>query len=62
MKKAVILFVALLLFVLFVPVALSTAQGQGESKKITVVGKELSNGVILAVQEDKRHEESSRYS
>ena len=53
MKKAVILFVAVVLCVLFAPVALS-AQEQGESKGISVKGKELNNGVvILAVQEGK---------
>jgi hypothetical protein len=52
MRKAAILF-GVLLIVLLVPLALS-AQEQVESQKITVKGKEVSNGVvILAVQEGR---------
>ena len=52
MRRAATLF-GVLLIVLFVPLALS-AQEQLESQKITVKGKEVSNGVvILAVQEGK---------
>ena len=53
MKKAVILFVALLVFVLLAAVAL-LAQEQRELQKITVRNREVSNGVvILAAQEGK---------
>ena len=53
MKKGAVLFVVILLFVLFAPMALS-AQEQGESQKITIKAKEVSNGVVvLAVQEGK---------
>lgn len=52
MRRAATLF-GVVLIVLFVPLALS-AQEQLESQKITVKGKEVSNGVvILAVQEGK---------
>ena len=53
MRKGAILFVVILLFLLFAPVALS-AQEQGESQKIAVRGKDVSNGVVvLAVQEGR---------
>jgi trehalose-6-phosphatase len=53
MRKIVILFAALCGCVLFTHVALS-AEDEGESQKITVKSKQISNGVvILAVQEGK---------
>jgi hypothetical protein len=53
--QKIILFVvaALVLFLLFAPIALS-AQDQPEPQKITVKSKEVNNGVvILGVQEGK---------
>lgn len=54
MQKIILLFVAaLILLLLFSPIALS-AQEQPEPQKITVKSKEVNNGVvILAVQEGK---------
>ena len=54
MQKLILLFVAaLILFLLFAPVALS-AQEQPEAQKITIKSKEVNNGVvILGVQEGK---------
>ena len=54
MQKIILLFVAaLVLVLLFSPIALS-AQEQTEPQKITVKSKEVNNGVvILAVQEGK---------
>ena len=54
MQKIILLFVAaLVLVLLFSPIALS-AQEQTEPQKITVKSKEVNNGVvILTVQEGK---------
>ena len=54
MRKIILFSVAaLVLFLLFAPIALS-AQAQPEPQKITVKSKEVNNGVvILGVQEGK---------
>jgi len=54
MQKIILLFVAaLVLLLLFSPIALS-AQEQTEPQKVTVKSKEVNNGVvILTVQEGK---------
>jgi hypothetical protein len=46
MKKAVILCMAIVALVLFVPVALS-AQEQSEAEKVTIKSKEVNNGVVI---------------
>jgi hypothetical protein len=61
MKKIILFFVAaLVLLILFRPVALS-AQDQPEPQKITIKSKEIKNGVvILGVQEGKNSFELQR--
>lgn len=51
MKRAVTLGLAIVMFVLFIPVALSAQEDESVTEKIMIKNKEVNNGVvILSVQ------------
>ncbi|MGC2197070.1 MAG: hypothetical protein WA628_20505 [Terriglobales bacterium] len=55
MKKTIILFIAaLVLLILFTPVALSAQTGQ-EPQKITVKSRAVSNGVVILAAQDAKN-------
>jgi hypothetical protein len=53
MKKTTLLFLAVLLTVVLVPL-LASGQEQGESQKIAVKSREVSNGVVILTVRDSK--------